>query len=342
MNKTKEAVKNFVSRTGQHDTEVHEQVKPAVTHENVVKTHHEEVNTAVDREIHHDHYHHTVQPVKDKQILPEDHRHQVAGVEHREIDERDHSRTKQAVAAEAAKFKDERVVQPTVHTQSAAPTIQGEHHHHHIHETVQPVIQRETIQPTVVHTTIPIHETHHKKAEHHGTTALPAISMDEFKSKGGAFGHETKPHEHHYRYEGEPTEGGKIATGARGGLVGAAAGAGAGRRRRHHKRTASNSSYSSSDFDDTDNKSYSTAHGTTTGHTSTVPGTGIGGAGAMAGTSAGMNAVPRSEKSVVHAGGPAHDAAGHPVGGVHKKASLLDKINPLKDSDGDGKKGFMK
>ncbi|KAG9689903.1 hypothetical protein KCU95_g8834, partial [Aureobasidium melanogenum] len=37
-------------------------------------------------------------------------------------------------------------------------------------------------------------------------------------------------------------------------------------------------------------------------------------------------------------------ATGHDSTGTteHKKASLLDKLNPMKDSDGDGKKGFMK
>ena len=39
-------------------------------------------------------------------------------------------------------------------------------------------------------------------------------------------------------------------------------------------------------------------------------------------------------------------ATGHNTTGTtgteHKKASLLDKLNPMKDSDGDGKKGFMK
>ncbi|KAH0274371.1 hypothetical protein KCU91_g5311, partial [Aureobasidium melanogenum] len=37
-------------------------------------------------------------------------------------------------------------------------------------------------------------------------------------------------------------------------------------------------------------------------------------------------------------------ATGHDTTGTteHKKASLLDKLNPMKDADGDGKKGFMK
>jgi hypothetical protein len=40
-------------------------------------------------------------------------------------------------------------------------------------------------------------------------------------------------------------------------------------------------------------------------------------------------------KTSTSAGADAHT-------GSPKKASLLDKLNPMKDSDGDGKKGFMK
>lgn len=213
------------------------------------------------------------------------------------------------------------------------------------------MIERETVQPTVVHTTIPIHETHHKKAEHHAATTLPTISMADFKSKGGAFGHDTAAHDHHYKYEGEPTADGKISSSAKGGVIGSK---GIGRGRRHHKRTASNSSYSSSDFDDTDNTkaNYKAAgvgagagtaglagghhHGasTTTGASSNIPGVG---------SSTGHNTVPRSERDEKHLGGTGRDAAGYPVDtSPHKKPSLLDKINPMKDSDGDGKKGFMK
>jgi len=55
----------------------------------------------------------------------------------------------------------------------------------HIHETIQPVIQKETIQPEVVHTTIPIKEVHHEATQHHGTSQLPPVTMDEFKSQKG-------------------------------------------------------------------------------------------------------------------------------------------------------------
>ncbi|KAH7028987.1 uncharacterized protein B0I36DRAFT_245721 [Microdochium trichocladiopsis] len=333
MNKTKEAVKGFVARSGHHETEVHESIKPAVVHENVKKTHQEEVNTAVDREIHHDHYHNTVQPVQDRQVLPEEHHHQVAGVEHREFDKRNHDATKQALASQQAKFKDERVVEPTVHTKTTAPVVEGEHHHHHIHETVQPVIQRETVQPTVVHTTVPIHETHHEQAQHHAATTLPAISMNEFKSKGGTFGHDIKPHEHHYHYDGEPTTDGKIETGTRGGVVGAGHGAD----QRHHNSSSTGAAHNTIAGVRTGNPG--------TGAASNLPGTGGSGVGGMSGSASGMSAVPRSEQHKVSSGGDGtyRDAGGNPVkGDAHKKPSLLDKLNPLKDSDGDGKAGFMK
>jgi hypothetical protein len=71
----------------------------------------------------------------------------------------------------------------------------------HIHETIQPVVQKETIQPNVVHTTVPIHEVHHNKATHHETTALPAMTMEQFKAKGGAL---TGREERYDEFEGVP------------------------------------------------------------------------------------------------------------------------------------------
>jgi hypothetical protein len=44
----------------------------------------------------------------------------------------------------------------------------------------------ETIEPHVTHTTVPIHEVHHNAAQHHAASALPAVSMAEFKKQGGS------------------------------------------------------------------------------------------------------------------------------------------------------------
>jgi hypothetical protein len=52
MEKAKAAVSDFMSKSGHHDTTVHETVAPAVQNE-VVKPHvHEEINTAIDKEVH--------------------------------------------------------------------------------------------------------------------------------------------------------------------------------------------------------------------------------------------------------------------------------------------------
>lgn len=165
---------------------MHETVNPAIQNEHVTRTQHEQATTAVDREVHQDHFHTSVQPIKDKEVLPEQHTHQMAAVETRNINHGNDEHVRQRLEAEKAQFKNTREVGDVQHTHSAAPIVAGEHVHHHVHETIQPVIQKETIQPSVVHTTIPVHEVHHNEAKHHSATALPAVTMAEFQKQGGA------------------------------------------------------------------------------------------------------------------------------------------------------------
>ncbi|KAK4446415.1 hypothetical protein QBC34DRAFT_331648 [Podospora aff. communis PSN243] len=273
MDRAKAELHNFMSGTGRHDTSVQKQAAPAVTQETVKPSRHEEVQAAVNREVHQDHHHRVVQPIQDREVLPEQHVHNAAKTVRREFDHRDHDATERALKAESAQLRDQRVVAETSHTQSRAPAVQGETVHHHVHETVQRVIHKETIQPQIVHTTVPVHEVHHEAARHHGTTTLPAMTMDEFKRNGGALG--GRDHVH------SETDG--CPPGAHGGSEGCGL-----------RRTGSSSS--SSDEDEL---------GRSSGH-------GIGGAAAEGGTMR-----------------------------KKKKASLIDKLNPMKDADGDGKKGFM-
>jgi len=201
MDKAKAAVSDFMHRAGKHDTTVDETVAPAVTQETVHKTHHENVTGAVDREVHQDHYHTSVQPIKDREVLPEKHEHRAAPVEHREHHHGDSAAIKQKLEQEAAQFKNTTTHGTTTHTHSEAPVIAGEHRHHHVHEVIQPVVQKETIQPTVQHTTVPVHEVHHNAAKHHSASQLPAMTMDEFKSQGGSLaGREAR----HDGFAGEP------------------------------------------------------------------------------------------------------------------------------------------
>ena len=106
-------------------------------------------------------------------------------MQNKEFDHGDHDGTRAKLDNVASQFQNTRQVHDTHVTQGAAPTVEGERVHHHVHETVQPVIHKETITPEVVHTTVPIHETHHAAAEHHGTSVLPAKNMSDFTTSGG-------------------------------------------------------------------------------------------------------------------------------------------------------------
>jgi len=201
MDSAKAAVKDFMSKSGHHDTTVHEKVAPAVTHETVNRTEHEDVQTAVDKEVHQDHYHTSVQPVHDQAQLPEQHHHNVIPVEHRSYEHDNNDEVQRKLAAEQARYRDESQRVEGKHTSAAAPVVAGEHMHHHVHETIQPVVNKQTVEPHVVHTTVPIHEVHHNAAQHHSTSALPAVSMGDFKKQGGVL---SGREERYDGFQGEP------------------------------------------------------------------------------------------------------------------------------------------
>ena len=124
----------YRAKAGHHDTTVHEKVAPAIVQEEIVRKRHEEATTAIDREVHQDHYHTSIQPVKDREVLPEQHTHQMAPVEVRELHHGDESTIRARLEQEAAQFKSTRVEGAVQETHSVAPTIAGEHVHHHVHE----------------------------------------------------------------------------------------------------------------------------------------------------------------------------------------------------------------
>ncbi|KAF2034974.1 hypothetical protein EK21DRAFT_55395 [Setomelanomma holmii] len=361
MDKVKSALSDFTKKSGHHDTTVHEAVAPAVVHETVKPHQHEEINTAVDKEVHQDHYHRTVQPIHDREVLPETHTAKLGAVQHREFDHRDHDSTKRNLIQEQAQFRDERRVESTTQSQSVAPTIGGEHVHHHIHETIQPVVKKEVIQPNVVHTTVPIHEVHHNAATHHETTALPTLTMDEFKNKGGVL---SGREERYDEFQGVPKN---IGGGSAGGF-------GHVRDGHHEGAPIGGEHHKHGDYHDAPNHANSgfagsgtTASGLTGHHTaghtanpadrnndgkvdardltgrsgttgSSTTGRHVGTDGAIGSSTTGMG-FPKTlteDKSRANLSSGRHDTTtGH-------KPSLMDKLNPKKDSDGDGKAGFMK
>jgi len=248
MQAAKEAVSDFLQNK-KHTVDIEQETKPGVVHERVAQSQHENVTTALDREIHQHHHQIHVQPIQDRVVEPEKHHHNIIPIEHREHTHGKAQEIEATLAAQTSKFRDEREVLPVQTTQSTN-TVVGEHVHHHIHDVIQPVVERETIQPHVVHTTIPIHEKIEKEAFVHKGNVLPAMTMDEFSRAGHSLtGHRKAPE--HIEYEGEPLKiDGKSHVGF-GGLGAAAGGAAAAGAYTHHKkeRRGSNSSISSSDED---------------------------------------------------------------------------------------------
>lgn len=317
MDKAKAAVSGLLSKSGNHDTEVHERVAPAVEHKTINPHQREERQIATDREVHQDHYHTTAQPVQDREVLPEQHHANIVPVEHRTHDNRDSRGTEEFLAQTKSQFKNEQARTDTKHSATEMPSVTGEHTHHHIHETIQPVIQKETIEPHVVHTTVPIHEVHHEKAQHHSASALPAVSIDEFKKGGGSLTGREDRVDH---FQGTP----KNLESSLGG---------------HHSGSGLTSSHSTT----------GTGSGLTGSHGTTGTGSGFTGSHGTQNTASNLTG---SHNTAGHKGNLIDDnhSARATGTGSHSssssnsshKPSLVDKMNPKVDADSDGKAGFMK
>ncbi|KAK6525679.1 hypothetical protein TWF281_010731 [Arthrobotrys megalospora] len=204
MQAAKQVVSEFLHHGNKHSVDIEQETKPAVLHERVKERQHETVTHAVDREIHQHHHQIHVQPIQDKVIELEKHHHNVVPVEHRT---RHHGKDREvatALATEHGKFKDERQVLPVEATNSTNVVV-GEHVHHHVHDYIQPVIERERVIPHVVHTTVPIHEHIEHEPYIHKGNVLPTMTMEEFTRKGYSLKGNKKPLEH-IDYEGNPLE----------------------------------------------------------------------------------------------------------------------------------------
>jgi hypothetical protein len=269
-----------------------------------------------------------------------------------------------------------------------------------VHETVQPVVHKETIAPSVVHTTVPIHETHHNEARHHETTTLPTMTMDEFKKHGSSLGGKE---ENHAKYDGCPdpsnpsvfnsgkglhldgkhgdrgTDMGSTNQGPHASNMGnkldpRVDSDADGRSTHGMGNVSTNTTQGSVIGNNTDSRvggdldrhghpgttrsnvdnaagglsaaSTGTRHEGTDGPIGTHSGTHSHGIQDRSKTTRGADGVLRTEQpQAQHSGagyGTTNDQSTATGGSAYKKPSLMDRLNPMKDSDGDGKRGFMK
>jgi len=167
-------------KTDHGDTTVDSEVAPSVEHTHIKKTHEEREQTFVDKEKHQDHYHTTIQPLKDSEVLPEKH-DSVQETKERNIDLDDGTAKAKAERDQAGFVRSEETEE--LESKTKEPTKESEHVHHHLHETVQPVIEKEVIDPSVTHKRVDVKEKIQEPAKHHGVTTNTAVSVDEFADK---------------------------------------------------------------------------------------------------------------------------------------------------------------
>ncbi|KAK6537590.1 hypothetical protein TWF694_011770 [Orbilia ellipsospora] len=204
MQAAKQAVSEFLHHGNKHSVDIEQETKPAVLHETVHEQQHENVIHAIDREVHQHHHQIHVQPIHHKVVEDEKHHHKIIPIEHRHKHHGKDHKFETALAAEHGQFKDEQNILPVQNTNQHNVVV-GEHIHHHVHDYIQPVIERERIVPHVVHTTVPIHEHIEHEPYIHKGNVLPTMTMEEFTKKGFSLKGSKKPLEH-IDYEGNPLE----------------------------------------------------------------------------------------------------------------------------------------
>lgn len=161
---------------------VDKEMRNPVTHEVIRPHQHEEVTPVINREIHKEEHQTKIQPIKSMETLPDQHARKVLPVENKAFVHGNEREARGTLDQDTAEYKDTSVTSQTEHSRSMAPAVAGlERVHHHVHEHIQPVIQKETAAPKVVHTAAPVHETHYEKPEFLETTVLPAKTQDEFE-----------------------------------------------------------------------------------------------------------------------------------------------------------------
>jgi len=173
---TPASISGDVDKTVEEDAEV----APAVEHTHVKKQHETREQTFVEKEKHQDHYHTTIQPLKDSEVLPEKH-DSTQETEHKNIN-KDDGRAKAKAEADRAGFESTSE-EKQFESSTKVPTQEEEHVHHHLHETVQPVIEKEVIDPSVTHKRVDVKEKIQEPSTNEGVTTNSAISADEFQHK---------------------------------------------------------------------------------------------------------------------------------------------------------------
>ncbi|KAL0247502.1 hypothetical protein I308_103567 [Cryptococcus tetragattii IND107] len=209
MSSVTQGVKEFFSKSGKPETtEVCTDTAPEVVQEHIRPQEHVETAEAVDRERHVHHLQHRIQPVEDHQTLNTKHVNATEPVITREHKEEMRPEHQEALAKQKNLAHDTRSTGAVEKSGEHVGAALNEHQHHHIHETIQPVVQRETVEPTVVHQTKAIHEKVEDAPVVHEVTTLPTISAEKYSQNKSSLEGEGA---HCSTFEGAPQVAGQSA-----------------------------------------------------------------------------------------------------------------------------------
>lgn len=143
MDAAASAVGKFLNQSGDKDTTVEQDVAPAVEHDTITKKHETKEQKVIDKERHQDHYHTTVQPLKDREVQDTKHDHEQAPTEYRKVDnDAKRDDVKAQAASDRNQYKDSTIEGMTHEKTTKEGDVVGEQVHHHLHETIQPVIEK--------------------------------------------------------------------------------------------------------------------------------------------------------------------------------------------------------
>ncbi|EGG11081.1 uncharacterized protein MELLADRAFT_92500 [Melampsora larici-populina 98AG31] len=163
-----------------------QKVVAPVTHNLIKHQETEEVLRAREHDRHIHHVQHHVQPVKDLEVRDEVHHTTVAPTT--VINENLSATADDAAAYESigTQFKDQ-----VVHAETKREVVDlGEtvqvREHHHVHNVIQPVIEKETHDRHRIHTTVPVHHITHEAPIIHNSISHEPLSMDDYIKRGGS------------------------------------------------------------------------------------------------------------------------------------------------------------
>ncbi|KAK2460411.1 hypothetical protein APHAL10511_007576 [Amanita phalloides] len=168
-----------------HPTEDTLHLSP-VTHEHVRHVETEEVQPVKDYERHIHHIQHHVQPIITSGTLSEKHHEIIRPVVQMPEDHANRPEDKTILNEQMRQHHDTVEHGAKERTVIDKDMIVNEKVHQHVYHIIQPVIEKETIDPHRIHTTIPIHQVAHEAPVIHQSQSHDPIPIEHFLQHGGS------------------------------------------------------------------------------------------------------------------------------------------------------------